>query len=122
MKFSDLLKILLTIKDRYEWFFDGGRIRCRMRGRRAMPLTVAVMRVLLGRPNLRLARNNSWASPMMPIQFVEPHRSALAWTSNWSQNYWDFMYACAQRRETTARQRWMRKLIIQTLGLGADDE
>lgn len=108
-KISQLLSTLRTIKDRYEWSIVGGSVVCKLKGSRGRPIEpmVALARLAFGRPGLRRVYGR-WAN-LPPFGY---------------ENFWDFVRGCRRpgRRQHTPRQRWVRKLVVQTVGLGACDE
>lgn len=108
-KVSTLIAALRQIKDRYEWEIEGGNVVCKLKGSRARAIEpmVALARVGLGRPGLRRVYGR-WAN-LPPFEY---------------QNFWDFVKGCRRpgRRQHSARQRWVRKLVCEVVGLGANDE
>lgn len=108
-KVSSLLAELRRVKDRYEWSIEGGSIVCKLRGSRARGVEpmVALARVAFGRPGLRRVYGR-WAN-CPPFDY---------------QNFWDFVKGCRRpgRRMHSSRQRWVRKLVADVVGLGACDE
>jgi hypothetical protein len=108
-KVSSLIAALRLIKDRYEWSIEGGSVVCKLKGSRAAAIEpmVALARTAFGRPGLRRVYGR-WAN-LPPFEY---------------QNFWDFVKGCRRpgRRMHSARQRWVRKLVVEIVGLGACDE
>lgn len=109
MKISQLIAELKVIKDRYDWSIEGGNVVCKLKGSTARPIEpmVALARVFFDRPGLRRVYGR-WAN-LPPFDY---------------ENFWAFVKGCRRpgRRQQTGRQRWVRKLVVQTVGLGACDE